>query len=150
MKPVYVVGTCDTKEAELRYAVERVTAAGATALYLATGINVLRQGGHGVSAGRWPSLLLCLAPMAVALYAWPSALSATAAATMGAFATLVHKASDLDHGVPVGRFAGNHHRAWEVRVLRPLLFAASCAAFLGMPAVAYAGSALFGGSPAKA
>ena len=32
MKPVYVVGTCDTKEAELRYAVERVTAAGATAL----------------------------------------------------------------------------------------------------------------------
>ena len=123
MKPVYVVGTCDTKEAELRYAVERVTAAGATALYLATGINVLRQGGHGVSAGRWPSLLLCLAPMAVALYAWPSALSATAAATMGAFATLVHKASDLDHGVPVGRFAGNHHRAWEVRVLRPLLFA---------------------------
>ena len=32
MKPVYVVGTCDTKEAELRYAVERVIAAGAPAL----------------------------------------------------------------------------------------------------------------------
>jgi uncharacterized protein (UPF0261 family) len=32
VKPVYVVGTCDTKEAELRYAVERVAAAGATAL----------------------------------------------------------------------------------------------------------------------
>ena len=32
MKPVYVIGTCDTKEAELRYAVERVTAAGAKAL----------------------------------------------------------------------------------------------------------------------
>jgi len=32
VKPVYVVGTCDTKEAELRYAVERVIAAGAPAL----------------------------------------------------------------------------------------------------------------------
>lgn len=32
MRPVYVVGTCDTKEAELRYAVERVEAAGAPAL----------------------------------------------------------------------------------------------------------------------
>lgn len=32
MKPVYVVGTCDTKEAELRFAAERVTAAGAPAL----------------------------------------------------------------------------------------------------------------------
>ena len=32
MKPVYVIGTCDTKESELRYAVERVTAAGAPAL----------------------------------------------------------------------------------------------------------------------
>lgn len=32
MKPVYVIGTCDTKEAELRYAVEQVTAAGAPAL----------------------------------------------------------------------------------------------------------------------
>lgn len=32
MKPVYVIGTCDTKEAELRYAVERVQAAGARAL----------------------------------------------------------------------------------------------------------------------
>ncbi len=32
MKPVYVIGTCDTKEAELRYAVERVRAAGAPAL----------------------------------------------------------------------------------------------------------------------
>jgi uncharacterized protein (UPF0261 family) len=32
VKPVYVIGTCDTKEAELRYAVERVTAAGAPAL----------------------------------------------------------------------------------------------------------------------
>lgn len=29
MKRVYVIGTCDTKEAELRYAVERATAAGA-------------------------------------------------------------------------------------------------------------------------
>ena len=29
MKTVYVIGTCDTKEAELRYAVERVRAAGA-------------------------------------------------------------------------------------------------------------------------
>lgn len=32
MKPVYIIGTCDTKETELRYAVERVTAAGARAL----------------------------------------------------------------------------------------------------------------------
>ena len=32
MKPVFVIGTCDTKEAELRYAAERVTAAGAPAL----------------------------------------------------------------------------------------------------------------------
>ncbi|WP_421696367.1 Tm-1-like ATP-binding domain-containing protein [Aestuariivirga sp.] len=32
MKRVYVIGTCDTKEAELRYAVERVQAAGAPAL----------------------------------------------------------------------------------------------------------------------
>ena len=32
MRPVYVIGTCDTKEAELRYAVERVKAAGASAL----------------------------------------------------------------------------------------------------------------------
>ncbi len=32
MKPVYVIGTCDTKDAELRYAVERVRAAGASAL----------------------------------------------------------------------------------------------------------------------
>lgn len=32
MKPVYVVGTCDTKEAELRYAVQQVQAAGAPAL----------------------------------------------------------------------------------------------------------------------
>lgn len=32
MNPVYVIGTCDTKEAELRYAVERVKAAGAAAL----------------------------------------------------------------------------------------------------------------------
>ena len=32
MKPVYVIGTCDTKEAELRYAVARVQAAGAPAL----------------------------------------------------------------------------------------------------------------------
>ncbi|MFO1132354.1 MAG: Tm-1-like ATP-binding domain-containing protein [Hyphomicrobiales bacterium] len=32
MKPVYVIGTCDTKEAELRYAVERIKAAGAQAL----------------------------------------------------------------------------------------------------------------------
>ena len=32
MKTVYVIGTCDTKEAELRYAVERVKAAGAMAL----------------------------------------------------------------------------------------------------------------------
>ncbi len=32
MKPVYVIGTCDTKEAELRYAVERVEAAGAPVL----------------------------------------------------------------------------------------------------------------------
>ena len=32
MKPVYVIGTCDTKEAELRYAVAQVMAAGATAL----------------------------------------------------------------------------------------------------------------------
>ena len=29
---VYVIGTCDTKEAELRYAVERVRAAGAMAI----------------------------------------------------------------------------------------------------------------------
>ena len=29
MKPVYVIGTCDTKEAELRFAAERVAAAGA-------------------------------------------------------------------------------------------------------------------------
>ena len=29
MSKVYVIGTCDTKEAELRYAVERVRAAGA-------------------------------------------------------------------------------------------------------------------------
>jgi uncharacterized protein (UPF0261 family) len=32
VKPVYVVGTCDTKEAELRYAMERAAAAGAPAL----------------------------------------------------------------------------------------------------------------------
>ncbi len=32
MKPVYVIGTCDTKEAELRFAVERVLAAGAPAV----------------------------------------------------------------------------------------------------------------------
>jgi len=32
VKPVYVIGTCDTKEAELRFAVERVRAAGAQAL----------------------------------------------------------------------------------------------------------------------
>lgn len=32
MRPVYVIGTCDTKEAELRYAVERVRATGAPAL----------------------------------------------------------------------------------------------------------------------
>ena len=32
MKTVYVIGTCDTKEAELRYAVERVRVAGAHAL----------------------------------------------------------------------------------------------------------------------
>jgi uncharacterized protein (UPF0261 family) len=32
VKPVYVIGTCDTKEAELRYAAERVTAAGAPAI----------------------------------------------------------------------------------------------------------------------
>ncbi len=32
MKPVYVIGTCDTKEAELRHAVARVEAAGAHAL----------------------------------------------------------------------------------------------------------------------
>ena len=32
MKPVYVIGTCDTKEAELRYAVAQVIAAGAPAL----------------------------------------------------------------------------------------------------------------------
>ena len=32
MKPVYVIGTCDTKEAELRYAVSQVIAAGAPAL----------------------------------------------------------------------------------------------------------------------
>lgn len=32
MKPVYVIGTCDTKEAELRYAVAQVKAAGASAL----------------------------------------------------------------------------------------------------------------------
>jgi uncharacterized protein (UPF0261 family) len=32
VKPVYVVGTCDTKEEELRYAVARVEAAGAPAL----------------------------------------------------------------------------------------------------------------------
>ena len=32
MKPVYVVGTCDTKEAELAYAAERVRAAGAKAI----------------------------------------------------------------------------------------------------------------------
>ncbi len=32
MKPVYVIGTCDTKEAELRYAVDRVRAAGARAI----------------------------------------------------------------------------------------------------------------------
>lgn len=31
MKPVYVIGTCDTKEAELRYAVDRVWAASAPA-----------------------------------------------------------------------------------------------------------------------
>lgn len=34
MKPVFVIGTCDTKEAELRYAIERVRAAGAPALLL--------------------------------------------------------------------------------------------------------------------
>ena len=32
MKTVYVIGTCDTKEAELRYAVERAGAAGAAAV----------------------------------------------------------------------------------------------------------------------
>ena len=32
MKKVYVIGTCDTKDAELRYAVERVRAAGAAAV----------------------------------------------------------------------------------------------------------------------
>jgi uncharacterized protein (UPF0261 family) len=32
VKPVYVIGTCDTKEAELRYAVAQVIAAGAPAL----------------------------------------------------------------------------------------------------------------------
>ena len=32
VRPVYVIGTCDTKEAELRYAVERVRKAGAAAL----------------------------------------------------------------------------------------------------------------------
>jgi uncharacterized protein (UPF0261 family) len=32
VKPVYVIGTCDTKEAELRYAVEQVMAAGASAV----------------------------------------------------------------------------------------------------------------------
>ncbi len=32
MKRVYVIGTCDTKEDELRYAVDRVQAAGAPAL----------------------------------------------------------------------------------------------------------------------
>ena len=32
VKTVYVIGTCDTKEAELRYAVERVRAAGAVAV----------------------------------------------------------------------------------------------------------------------
>ena len=32
VKPVYVIGTCDTKEAELRYAVAQVAAAGAPAL----------------------------------------------------------------------------------------------------------------------
>lgn len=32
MKRVYVIGTCDTKDAELRYAVERVRSAGAAAL----------------------------------------------------------------------------------------------------------------------
>lgn len=32
MKTVYVIGTCDTKEAELRYAVERVQAAGVSAV----------------------------------------------------------------------------------------------------------------------
>ncbi|MCA3560763.1 MAG: Tm-1-like ATP-binding domain-containing protein [Aestuariivirga sp.] len=32
MKPVYVIGTCDTKEAELRYAVEQVRKTGAPAL----------------------------------------------------------------------------------------------------------------------
>jgi len=32
VRPVYVIGTCDTKEAELRYAVEQVRAAGAPAL----------------------------------------------------------------------------------------------------------------------
>jgi uncharacterized protein (UPF0261 family) len=32
VKPVYVIGTCDTKEAELRYAAERVAAAGAPAI----------------------------------------------------------------------------------------------------------------------
>ena len=32
MSTVYVIGTCDTKEAELRYAMERVQAAGAQAL----------------------------------------------------------------------------------------------------------------------
>lgn len=32
MKPVHVIGTCDTKEAELRYAVEQVQKAGAPAL----------------------------------------------------------------------------------------------------------------------
>ncbi len=32
MKTVYVIGTCDTKEAELRYAVERVRATGAVAV----------------------------------------------------------------------------------------------------------------------
>lgn len=32
MKTVYIIGTCDTKEAELRYAVDRVRASGAAAL----------------------------------------------------------------------------------------------------------------------
>jgi uncharacterized protein (UPF0261 family) len=30
VKPVYVIGTCDTKDAELRYAAEQVEAAGGT------------------------------------------------------------------------------------------------------------------------
>lgn len=34
MSAVYVIGTCDTKEAELRYAVERVRAAGASAVLI--------------------------------------------------------------------------------------------------------------------